>query len=236
MATYEDHVEMIRVVAKAMGPDLCKEVAFVGGGCTTALLLTDQYTLQQVRHTDDVDLIVHVISQAGWTRLLERLRARGFKEQMQTDAPICAMYLGYLRVDFMPDDDSVLGFSNIWYKDALKYADRRDLGDGTVIGLVRPEYFIATKLVAFLARGDNDPLASRDIEDILSLIDGRPEIMDELLKAPSEMRTYVSQQLAALNESRDFEYAVQAASNGDPDREEVIAERINLIISFGALG
>jgi predicted nucleotidyltransferase len=234
MATYDDHVEMIRTVAKAMGPGLCKEVAFVGG-CTTALLLTDQYTLQQVRHTDDVDLIVHVISQAGWAELLARLRAGGFKEQMQNDAPICAMYLDHLRVDFMPDDESILGFSNIWYQEALKYADSRDLGEGIVIRLVRPEYFIATKLEAFLARGNDDPLESRDIEDILSLIDGRPEIIEELFRAPPEMRSYISQQLATLNEAPDFEYAVQAASNGDLGREEIIAERIGLIIAFGTL-
>jgi len=65
MATLDDHITMIRAVAKAIGPEICQDVAFVGG-CTTALLLTDLYTRQQVRHTDDVDLIVHVLSYPHW--------------------------------------------------------------------------------------------------------------------------------------------------------------------------
>jgi len=36
------NVEMLEVVAQALGQQLCQEVAFVGG-CTTALLLTDEF-------------------------------------------------------------------------------------------------------------------------------------------------------------------------------------------------
>ncbi|BCG01615.1 hypothetical protein PPGU19_061830 (plasmid) [Paraburkholderia sp. PGU19] len=144
MATFDDHLAMICAVAKAMGPDLCEEVAFVGG-CTTALLLTDQYTMQQVRHTDDVDLIVHVIKRTGWEKLMEQLRTKGFRENMEADAPICAMYLGSLRVDFMPDDESILSFSNLWYKDALARAETRELVDGLRIRLVRPNISLPPK-------------------------------------------------------------------------------------------
>ncbi|GJH05948.1 nucleotidyl transferase AbiEii/AbiGii toxin family protein [Paraburkholderia terrae] len=234
MATFDDHLAMICAVARAIGPELCKEVAFVGG-CTTALLLTDHYTLQQVRHTDDVDLIVHVIKKSGWIKLIEQLRTKGFKERMEADGPICAMYLGDLRVDFMPDDETVLDFTNIWYKDALENAELHDLDDGLRIKLVRPEYFVATKLEAYLSRGNGDPMSSRDIEDILTLLDGRPEIAEELLQAPPELRAYVSEQLTALQAVRGFDYAVQAASNDDGGREQVLFERIDLLISYGAL-
>lgn len=234
MATYEDHLAMITTVAKAMGPNLCNEVAFVGG-CTTGLLLTDNYTRQQARHTDDVDLIVHVISQAGWHALMEKLRGRGFKEEIQEDGPICAMYLDGLRVDFMPDDASILNFTNVWYKDAFANATPFYLGDSITIRLVRPEYFVATKLEAYLSRGNNDPLGSRDVEDILILLDGRPELTTELLNAPKVMRKYISEQFRSLLKARDFDYAVQAAANGNGSREDFIFERINLTVSYGNL-
>lgn len=48
MAAYRTHVEMLTLVAKALGSDLCEQETFVGG-CTTALLLTDEYTTEQVR-------------------------------------------------------------------------------------------------------------------------------------------------------------------------------------------
>jgi len=41
---------MLERVARALGPDLCQQMTFVGGG-TTGLLLTDEYTKEQVRYT-----------------------------------------------------------------------------------------------------------------------------------------------------------------------------------------
>ncbi len=37
---------MLCLVAKALGPDLCQQMTFVGG-CTTGLLLTDDYTVSK---------------------------------------------------------------------------------------------------------------------------------------------------------------------------------------------
>jgi len=234
MATLDDYKAMIRAVANAIGPELCQEIAFVGG-CTTALLLTDLYTKQQVRHTDDVDLIVHVMSYAHWENLKEQLRQKGFREQPDDDAPICAMFLAGLRVDFMPDDEEILNFGNAWYRDALASAERHDIGEGVTVRIVRPAHFVATKLAAYLSRGNNDPLDSHDVEDILTLLDGRPEIADEILAADAAMRTYIGTQLAALQEHRDFEYAIEAASNGDAAREEVISQRVEVLVSFAKL-
>lgn len=234
MTTIDDHITMIRAVAKAMGPELCQNVAFVGG-CTTALLLTDLYTKQQVRHTDDVDLIVHVLSYAHWEKLKAQLREKGFHEQPDDEASICAMFLADLRVDFMPDDAEILKFGNAWYRDALESAELRDIGEGVAVKIVRPVHFVATKLAAYLSRGNNDPLESNDLEDILTLLDGRPEIADEILHADAEIRAYISSQLAALQEHRDFEYAIAAASNGNAAREEVINKRVDLIVSFTKL-
>ena len=46
---------------------------------------------------------------------------------------------------------------------------------------------VATKIEAFHGRGDGDYLASSDFEDIIRLIDGRPELVDEILIAPREV-------------------------------------------------
>lgn len=64
MKNHKKHTDMILAVAQAIGEDMRRQVAFVGG-CTTGLLLTDDYTREQVRHTDDVDLIVHVVGPVG---------------------------------------------------------------------------------------------------------------------------------------------------------------------------
>jgi hypothetical protein len=78
---------------------------------TTALLLTDHCTVAQVRHTNDVDVIVRVIHKAGYYELLDQLRARGFEEKMDGDGSICTMELQGMQVDFMLDREGILGFS-----------------------------------------------------------------------------------------------------------------------------
>jgi uncharacterized protein YpmS len=78
-------------------------------------------------------------------------------------------------------------------------------------------------------------LDSHDVEDILTLLDGRSEIADEILHAESIMRKYISSQLKILQEHRDFDYAIAAASNGDAAREKMIGERVDLIVSFATL-
>ncbi len=217
--------EMLIQVAEALGPELRQQMAFVGG-CTTALLVTDDFTREQVRHTDDVDLIVHLVGYASYTRLQKQLHALGFRESFENDDPICAMRLGELRVDFMPDNEKILGFSNRWYRDALISAGDYPLTEGISIKLVKPVYFVATKLEAYLGRGDNDPLGSRDIEDLLNLFDGRPELLAEIKQAAPELRQYIAVEIEVLLDNSDFEYAVQSCALGDGDRETLIYERL----------
>jgi hypothetical protein len=68
-------LQMLRSVAEALGSDLRERLVFVGG-CTTALFITDPVTLEDIRTTDDVDLIVDLAGYAAWARLQEQLRPR----------------------------------------------------------------------------------------------------------------------------------------------------------------
>lgn len=224
---------MLVEVARALGTDLLKQVTFVGG-CTTALLLTDEVTIEQVRHTDDVDLIIHVISYTKYHELQEELKRKGFKisaPEQDEDIPICAMRLKELRVDIMPDDESVLGFTNRWYKEAMESALEYNLNDDIAIKLVSPAYFIATKLEAWLGRGNNDALTSRDIEDIINLIDGREELINELSHLSDEVKIFISAQLTQLLDDDNFEYAVLSQCANSSQRERIIFGRIQSIIA-----
>lgn len=225
------HQEMLVNVAVALGENLCKKMVFVGG-CTTSLLLTDAFTKEQVRHTDDVDLIIHVIGIPPYYKLQEELRSRNFKENFDVDDPICAMKLGELRVDFMPDDESILGFSNKWYKEAYNKAETYQLTKEITIKLVTPVFFIATKLEAYLGRGSNDPLESRDIEDVLNLFSGRKELVAEIKQAPEKLKTFISIQMEVLLSNMDFEYAVQSTALGDKAREDLIFKRLESVVGL----
>jgi hypothetical protein len=64
---------MIGKVAKALGPELLKRTAFVGG-VTTGLFITDDIAREDVRFTDDVDLIIGIMGYGKWVQLQEELR------------------------------------------------------------------------------------------------------------------------------------------------------------------
>lgn len=224
--TYNQLLTMIETVARALGDDLLPDVAFVGG-CTTGLLLTDDFTRESVRATDDVDLIVNVMGHSQWYQLKEQLKEKGFSESMEDDV-ICRLRLGELQVDIMPDDASVLGFSNRWYAEALKTAQPCQITADLSIRLLTPPYFIATKLDAWLGRGKGDAF-HRDLEDLLNLFDGRPTLVEELSKAPEELQTFVAEEIVKLLELDDFEYAVQSTARGDQQREEIIFTRLEAV-------
>ncbi len=79
--------QMLEKVAQALGEELLPTMTFVGG-CTTGLLLTDAFASEQGRHTDDVDLIVHVMGYVGFYQLQEQLKSTAsvlaYQNQMRT--------------------------------------------------------------------------------------------------------------------------------------------------------
>ncbi len=222
--TYNLLKEMIITVAKALGDEMLKEVAFVGG-CTTGLLLTDDFSKEAVRYTDDVDLIINVVGYPKWVAFQERLRSRGFTESDE-DKVNCRMRLGGLKVDFMPDDAKILGYSNRWYSEAFASAQPYKLTEAITIKLLTPTYFIATKMEAYQGRGNNDPQGSHDMEDILNLFDGREDIVTEIAASKRSVRDYIARQIGLLLDNDDFGYAIQAATGGNIDREDFIFERL----------
>lgn len=229
MSARDIQKEMLKQVALALN-ELRETVTFVGG-CTTALLITDEFTVEQVRHTEDVDLIVSVIGYVEYNRLKEQLQSKGFKETPLTEEgwPICAMKLGDLRVDIMPDNETILGFSNRWYKYAMESAIDYALDETLSIKVVNPIAFVATKLEAYKGRGNQDPLGSQDIEDFLNLVDGRESLATEIQNAPEDVKTYIAQEIKTLMTISDFDYAVQNITNGNQDREDIIYERLTAI-------
>lgn len=229
------NIEMLEVVAQALGPELLREVAFVGG-CTTALLLTDELSREEVRYTDDVDLVVSLTGYAQWQKMVEQLRLRGFK-QSPLDDVICRMRLGELKVDFMPADDeaaNLLGCNNRWFQAGLTSAQWHELPSGCRIRLFTPPYFLGSKLEAYAGRGAQNPLASQDLEDILNLVNGREELLQEVDTSTPELRAYLAQKLTELLSNNEFGYLVQGTAGGDGEREEIIWQRLRHIAKVTA--
>jgi len=195
------NIRMIIHVAKRLG-DLRDKVVFVGG-CVTGMFITDP-AMPEVRATQDVDVIVEVASRMEYYRLEEELRRRGFKQDMSENAPVCRWLVDLIKVDIMPTQEEILGFSNRWYLPAIKNADLIELENELTIKLVSPPYFLATKIDAFKGRGCGDYMASHDIEDIITILDGRPEIVPEIRSSSDDLKDFLSRTFTILLANDEF--------------------------------
>jgi hypothetical protein len=86
---------------------------------------------------------------------------------------------------------------------------------GREIKLIDAPTFIATKLEAFKGRGMGDFLTSHDIEDIITVVDGRPALGQEIREAVDELRTYIVEELRSLVKKSDFLDALAGHLPGD---------------------
>lgn len=186
-------------VARAFG-DLLDQVVFLGGATTS--LLVDEGAEANARKTDDVDVIADLLTTADYYHFAEQLRARGFREDQSDGAPLCrwkvqSQSVTY-TVDVMPCTAEVLGFANQWYPEALKHTTPHLLEDGCQIDVVQPLYFLATKFEAYHGRFEGD-YYSRDIEDIVFVIEHRKNLAVELLDASGDLRDYLKHEFENLN-------------------------------------
>ncbi len=103
MSSNADHnYELIEFVAEGLGEAFLAEVAFVGG-CTTAMLVTDAVVPDDIRFTDDVDLVIELAGIGAWQQLTERLAARNFNITGE-DEVNCRFRFNDIVVDVMPSD------------------------------------------------------------------------------------------------------------------------------------
>jgi predicted nucleotidyltransferase len=223
----DPNAELLAAMAVQLG-DLRERFVFVGG-CATGLLVTDP-AAAPVRATRDVDVIVEAATLGDYYALGEMLRAAGFTQGLPDAAPPYRWRAGEMLLDVMPTDERILGFSNRWYRPAIETASRVTLTGGLAVRLVTAPYFAATKLEAFFGRGRNDYLASHDLEDLLTVVDGRPELGDEIAGSTANLRAYVAQTMKGLLADARFVEAIPAHVDfGSPQRSPLVIERLRRI-------
>ena len=224
----DPNIELLTRVVQALG-ELRSRMTFVGG-CATALLITDP-AASPVRATQDVDAVVAVASLAEYHQLGAALRARGFSQSIEEGEPPYRWSRAGLKLDLMPSEETVLGFTNRWYAAVLAGAITATVGEGIEIRLADAPSFLATKLEAFLDRGKGDYLSSHDLEDVLSVVDGRPELVDELRAAGADLRVFVGATFAALLADEGFLNALPGLIlEGSPAvRAPIVLQRLRRI-------
>ncbi len=229
----DPNLYLLEAAVRLLEPVL-DELVFAGG-CATGLLISDP-AASGIRATRDVDTITEVASYAAYAALSERLRALGLTEDHSEDALTCRWRYHDLIIDVMPTDERILGFSNQWYSPAISSAQEVEIA-GIRTRVITSTYFLATKLGAFRGRGNNDYRGSHDLEDVITVVDGRPEIVNEVRHAPSDVRGYIASEMRYLLGTRQFLDALpgfllpDSASQG---REPLLRERLGALAQSNA--
>jgi len=218
------NLELLELVIAQLG-ELADDMVFVGG-CATGLLITDP-AAPQIRITNDVDAIVQVLTKAAYYQLSDKLRTKGFKEDTNDDAPLCRWVAKNVILDVMPTEKAILGFGNQWYKEAALNASRITLPSGNKIHSVSAPYFLITKLEAFDGRGHGDYLLSHDIEDIIAVMDGRPEIVNEVIQSTSNLVAELSIRFQILMKDARFVEAVSGHMPTDDTSQARVVSILN---------
>lgn len=222
MPTSDPNLPYLRQVALALD-DLREQVVFVGGAMA-GLLVTDPLA-ESVRATRDVDAVVNT-TRAQFHRIEVQVAERGFVRDVSSDV-ICRWVHeeSGILFDLMPVQREVLGFTNRWYPYAVQTAVQVDLGGGLTVRLASAVAFVATKLEAFASRGGGDFVTSHDLEDVLNIVDGREELIQEVAAAPADVKQAVGAAFAALLAHPDF-VNVLPGLIAEPERSLLVLERL----------
>lgn len=224
--SHQINITRIKAVHNALA-SLQDRVVFVGGA--TVSLYADSKS-EELRPTEDIDIVVEIWSRKDFYEVDEQLRKLGFIND-QTSGIICRYNIDGLIVDVMPTNDDILGFTNRWYQPGFQHAIDYVLGKER-IKIFNAPYFLASKLEAFNERGNKDGRTSKDFEDIVFILQNRSAIWKEIAESEREVFEYLRGSFIELMKNQNFEEWVDCqAGFGRISATYYIMEELNKLVS-----
>ncbi len=187
------NLEMLQRVAEALGGDLERAV-FVGGAVVS--VYADDPAASEARPTYDIDLAVSVATAGELETLRGRLIAKGFT-QSAADPVMCRFRIDGIMVDVMALEPVGWAPGNRWYASGFPKRESHVLAGGPHIPVLPLAYFLASKFDAHADRGGHS-LASRDLEDIVHVLDNRLDIPSVWRNADPAVSVYLRDRLSWL--------------------------------------
>ena len=124
----------------------------------------------------------------------------------------------------MSSDISAFGFTNKWYEEGIARAIEV-ITKPFSIRIFSLPHFLASKIEAFKSRGGSDFIGSKDIEDIISVLEvSSPEMFEGVLSTSSKiLQIYLKDEFASLLKTSDFTDAIHGAVFNRTNTNEAVA-------------
>lgn len=218
---------MVAEVAAALG-SLKENVVFVGGAVVS--LYTDDPAADETRPTDDIDLTINIVSLHHRQEVQEQLAGRDFHPDPFGHS-ICRYKYKNIPVDIMATKDGPFGPTNRWYEIGFEKLWTAKANDQEIQILSAPCY-LATKFEAFANRG-KDYRTSHDIEDIITILDNRLDIVSEIKDCDKQIRLFLIKELNKIIVNGMLSEVLTAHLNPVmlEERFFLVKEKINQILS-----
>lgn len=156
-------------------------------------------------------------SYAEAQRLQGELIERGFRRDLSDPKHVHRFTApNGIPFDLVPAGDHLGATGNQWDQLAIVTSVETTIRN-VRIRHVAAAVFLAQKWAAHHDRGQDDPLASHDLEDILALLASRPKIVEEVAAGTSVLRGYIAEQAKAFLEDPSVEDLLAAHLNNAQD-------------------
>lgn len=190
--------DRLRLIAKAL-EELNADVVYVGGA-VIQLYSSDAAAVNPMT-TYDVDCVVDITTYHEFRMFEQKLYSKHFRNDISEGAPICRFLFDGEKVDFMPKVDTEIGKSNSWYRKGMECRQPYDLENGQTIYIMPVQYFLASKFEALHSRGGNDYRGEKDFEDIVFVVNGCTNLINDLKETDDLcVRDYLVQEFLHLIE------------------------------------
>lgn len=217
---------VLKKVAHALG-DLNQQVAYVGGA--TVSIYADDPAADDVRPTKDVDIILKIVSFGELTALQEKLGQKGIHPDPESKV-ICRFKYDDVLIDVMSTKEVGWAPSDPWFEPGFRALVTYELDEQTAINIFPLAYFLATKFSAFRDRG-GDPRTSKDFEDIVSVLDNRLNVVNEIRHSPAEVYEFLKRELRELlRDEMNEGLSSHLSPFAEEDRLVMLKEKIGSIL------
>lgn len=219
------NIRRLKIIADGLG-DLGRDVVFVGG--SVAELYADDSAATDIRPTMDVDCVIKTATYGSLQEFENLLRKRHFINDIESGV-ICRWKYNGEIVDIMPDRDTILGFTNRWYRPGFQHRLIHKLPDGSAIYILPTLYYLATKIEAIKGRRGDDLRFSHDFEDFIYVVNNCADIKTLFDNEKDTILVgYISSWAAEMLQRPNCREEIECMlPYGDYDRVDYIIEILN---------